>query len=277
MGKSQKNDEKNKRKAVVSPENSQKSKKTNLDQLQPSDPQFAMQTNVHPHGSQTQGTLCSPSGPGFYQYQPPMAQYPTSQPNFQAPPWIQDLTASIDQIKAKLDKLDLIDTEVKKIGAKMATVETSITSIDSRVAAVEKSTQFLSECYEGQKQHLANTAKSMSDIKKDINELHQSNEKLQRDNSQLHEAIIDLQSRSMRENLLFFGVVEDANEDCSKVVTEFCENKLGMADAGTTIRIDRARRLGFKKHVTNNRPRPIVVKFHRYSDEEAIKAKGPSC
>jgi hypothetical protein len=44
---------------------------------------------------------------------------------------------------------------------------------------------------------------------------------------------------------LFFGVVEDANEDCSK------------------------------KHGTNNRPRPIIVKFHRYSDKEAIKAKGP--
>ena len=75
-----------------------------------------------------------------------------------------------------------------------------------------------------------------------------------------NEKIIDLQARSMRENLVIRGVAEKENEswnDTANNVVEFMKTELKINDANSSM-IDRAHRVGQK---TNEKPRNIVVKF----------------
>jgi hypothetical protein len=75
--------------------------------------------------------------------------------------------------------------------------------------------------------------------------------------------------------LLFFGLAESHNEDCSAQVLEFCETELKMTkEEASAIEIDRAHRLGRRNIGVNARPRPIVCKFHSYATKETIRMKG---
>lgn len=92
----------------------------------------------------------------------------------------------------------------------------------------------------------------------------------------MSEEIIDLQSRSMRDNLLFFNDKEcetgeeRASENCSQIVLDFCADKLEMPDAPTTIKIDRAHRIG---RFNPTKKRPIVAKFNFHQDKIVVKQK----
>ena len=88
-------------------------------------------------------------------------------------------------------------------------------------------------------------------------------------NSQLSEDIIDLQSRSMRDNLLFFNVPEEQSfesrksENCMVKILNFCENDLKIVNAKVEVKIDRAHRVG---KFDQGKIRPVVVKFNFYGD-----------
>ena len=62
-------------------------------------------------------------------------------------------------------------------------------------------------------------------------------------NENLKEEIVDLQGRSMRDNLLFFGFEEcrtsedPANEQCINKILQFCEAQLGIQNAKETVKI----------------------------------------
>jgi hypothetical protein len=98
-------------------------------------------------------------------------------------------------------------------------------------------------------------------------------EKLKNDNSCLTDEVVDLQSRSMRDNLLFFGVSElntideRRNENChERIMTLFKDNLL--IENPENIKIDRIHRIG--KFIAG-KTRPIVAKFNYYQDKLMVK------
>ena len=77
-----------------------------------------------------------------------------------------------------------------------------------------------------------------------------------------NEKIIDLQSRSMRDNLIITGLPEDDNESWDKTrekMVTFMKNELEIENANPEM-IDRAHRTGVK-NPKNRKPRSIVAKF----------------
>lgn len=118
----------------------------------------------------------------------------------------------------------------------------------------------------------------------------------------MNDKLLDLESRSMRDNLIFYGISEQPQpleEDtvtethetmdeqqsdqqqiqqpgrqsstlasCETLVKTFIKNVLDIDPS--EIRFDRAHRLG---SATARKPRPIVVKFHNYTDRERIRQK----
>ena len=99
---------------------------------------------------------------------------------------------------------------------------------------------------------------------------------LKKENSTLSENILDLQSRSMRDNLLFFNFEEETSfesrktENCTLKILQFCDNKLNIEDAENTVKLDRAHRIG---RFEQGKIRPIVVKFNYYGDKVTVKNK----
>ena len=93
---------------------------------------------------------------------------------------------------------------------------------------------------------------------------------MKRENEKLDAKLIDLETRSMRENLICNGIPEGGeHENCGQLVKEMCSSHLQMeGEFVNHMTFDRAHRVGQK---SGSRARPIVVKFHYYSEREAVR------
>ena len=85
-------------------------------------------------------------------------------------------------------------------------------------------------------------------------------------NSVLNNRVIDLQARSMRDNLLFYNVAENKEENTTEIVYNILESHFGLENS-KEIKIDRAHRMGRK---IKGKPRAIVAKFIYFSDKQRI-------
>lgn len=82
----------------------------------------------------------------------------------------------------------------------------------------------------------------------------------------------DAENRLRRNNLLFFGFSDTPTEtwkQSEERIISFCSEKLGIALA--PINIDRAHRIGAFQQ---NKSRPIVVRFSRFKERDAVLSSG---
>jgi len=102
------------------------------------------------------------------------------------------------------------------------------------------------------------------------NELNQ----MKLENKNVAEELVDIKTKSMRDNLIFFDFDEQStfnsrkSEDCCAKIKMFCEKDLGILDASSSIKIDKAHRTG---KFTPGSKRPIVAKLNFYQDKLLIK------
>ena len=89
------------------------------------------------------------------------------------------------------------------------------------------------------------------------------------DKAQLQSRRVDVESRSMRDNLIFYSIQEQQNENCDTVIKMFCNEKLHIE--ATNITLDRAHRMGPD---SSKKPRPLVAKLHYYHERERIRNQG---
>ena len=92
---------------------------------------------------------------------------------------------------------------------------------------------------------------------------------LEDENRRLHDSIVDLKARSMRDNL-FFHNVEEARENTTDKIFQLLEEKLEIPDARNKTKIDRSHRVSPKRD-TQHKPRAIVVKFNFYQNRELVR------
>ncbi|KAH3882520.1 hypothetical protein DPMN_006460 [Dreissena polymorpha] len=69
----------------------------------------------------------------------------------------------------------------------------------------------------------------------------------------------------MRENLLFYGLRENQQENCEQLIKQVISQRLEIVD---NIIFDRVHRLG-KPHL--DKSRSIVAKFHYYTQREQVR------
>jgi len=85
----------------------------------------------------------------------------------------------------------------------------------------------------------------------------------------IHEQILDMQCRSMKNNLIFTGLMENRGEDCEDKLRSFIYNELNIEKF---IEFGNIHRFG-KRH-EDGRPRPIVARFIYYNDLVMVKSSG---
>ncbi|KAH3798272.1 hypothetical protein DPMN_151869 [Dreissena polymorpha] len=78
--------------------------------------------------------------------------------------------------------------------------------------------------------------------------------------------LVNCESRSMQENLMFYGFDESKEEDCEVIVKTFIKDILQIE--AHDIKLDRVHRIG---PYSNSKTRPIVAKFHDYNDRERVR------
>lgn len=103
------------------------------------------------------------------------------------------------------------------------------------------------------------------------NEISVSSAKRQYD--ELSDKASDLEDRSRRNNVVFFNIEEEADENCDTIVLDLLKSR-GFFGADYTLELDRAHRLGKKRPESdNNRPRPIIVRFVFFKDKDLVIKK----
>ena len=230
----------------------------------------AMYMYPSPAGNQSYGQVMVP---------PPITPHQLSfhtSPN-PRPEWVNEISEDIKSIKFGMNK---IDKTLNIISSKVNSLEEKLSTIDTRVTDVENSCSFVNEKYETQKTEIQNTKDTIKTVQDQCKQLEDKQEemKVHTENlSKIDSKMLDLESRSMRENLMFFGIAEeegddDSTEDCFDKIKTFLKDNLDFGEGDAEgIELDRAHRMGRKRHAA---VRPIVVKFHRYRDREKVRTKG---
>ena len=195
-------------------------------------------------------------------------QMPQSQQMFTMPPpqatsppsWATDLIDDVKHIKQSLAKLEKIEQTVNTIHMKVSNLEEKVKSLDTRVDQVEASCAFISNDSDERRKETEKAKGEIKSLKERCKDLEDSS-------SKYLDKITDLESRSMRDNLMFYGIPEsDGEEDCELLVKKLCDEHLKMeSDA---LMFDRVHRVGVKKR---NAHRPIVAKFHYFTEREAVR------
>ena len=187
--------------------------------------------------------------------------------------WANELTENMKQMSKELSKLSSIEKTLSGIKLSVSNLENKVETMDSKLINCEKSCSFLSKEYEDQKKELNAAKSNVSKLQKRRTDLESKCMEYESKSSKMHTKLLDLESRNMRENLVFHGLPENVNEDCEAVVKTFCQEKLNMAELEVkAIILDRVHRIGRFEKMRPGAVRPIVAKFHRYSDRE----KGPT-
>lgn len=89
----------------------------------------------------------------------------------------------------------------------------------------------------------------------------------------MKETILDCQAHSMRDNLVFLRILEQADKD-PEVVKEFIQKHLKLpVDTIKSITFHWVYHMGGKKP-DNQCPRPFVAKFKHFKQEELVKSRG---
>ncbi|KAK3096697.1 hypothetical protein FSP39_002459 [Pinctada imbricata] len=113
-----------------------------------------------------------------------------------------------------------------------------------------------------QKAHVAENHKVVKELRVTVDALTSKCE-------QSTEEIIDLQCRSMRDNLMFYNIPEEHDENCSEIIGTFMERNLKIHGAKDGVKIERAHRIGKRRR---GGQRPIVAKFHSFQDRKKVRS-----
>ena len=129
------------------------------------------------------------------------------------PPWATKLLEDMEHVKQKLQCVEKNEKTVNMINAKVTDLETQMKSLDIRVNETEKSCKFISEANESNKKELKNAKDSLSNLQKSCQDIEKDAQSLKKKNENLDAKLIEFEARSMRENLMFYGIPEGGEHE----------------------------------------------------------------
>lgn len=182
--------------------------------------------------------------------------------------------AKLDQMSTKLSKLEIIDKRLDDLEKNVSTVNKEIQGVKEikmKVVEIEKGMSYLSSQYDNQQKEIREIKHTIGEINKrpDNHSVMAELQEVRDDLTQLKESHLDLQTRSMRDNLLFEGIPEDSEENTEEVIKDFIQTELEITDE---INFHRVHRMGKHKE---NKHRPIVAKFVLHKDKEIVRRAAP--
>ena len=195
---------------------------------------------------------------------------PTSTTQTAPPPWASQIIEDIKSMKLSTSK---IEKTVNSIDLKVNDMEKKIGSLETKITEVESSCSFLSKEYDRQRIELKEAKTAIKNLQKSCEDFENKANELTREKDRNNDKLLDLESRSMRENLVFYGIPETVatdgiQESCENLVKNVINNHMGI-NAENFI-FDRVHRMGLDKA---RKPRAIVAKFHYFSERESVRLK----
>jgi chaperonin cofactor prefoldin len=231
-----------------------------------------MSSNVTPNMN-TYMPACSPT-PIYQTIGSPVSVPPP-------PSYHQMVLDKLESMDKRLNKLDYIEQQVNKINERVSSLDTRISHMESKLhdqgrklIDIEASRNFDAQlCDEIQKKQ-SELDRTLRQERSQQESMKRDYETLKSENSRLSSELVDLQARSMRDNLLFFGFEEESTaearkaENCREQVLNLCEINLEIPNANQLIKLPRVHRIG--KYISG-KTRPIVANFLYTPDKYTVK------
>lgn len=166
------------------------------------------------------------------------------------PDKVEQLLVLVKDIGQTIDKFQ------KETSSKLKDLQTTITDTKRRLSKIE-----------GRLDVIDVLRKDVTSVNEVLQESHAQLKSLETKQTEQADLLVDdLNNRMRRNNLVFKGIPEQTAEkwkDTEKIVSEFVTQHLGIQSG----EIERAHRVG---RVTDDRVRPIVVKFLNFKDKSSI-------
>lgn len=192
----------------------------------------------------------------------------------------QDVGATLQAILAKLEKLDSIESAVKKIEVNLENLEKRTQRLEVFQTTAKKDIDDLKEGINFTGQQLQDKTEAVKSAHRlyetqlaELTTRCQKNEDLL---DEIHTKNLYLEAYSRRENIKFTNIEESteiggrSGEDTQEVLRNFLERDLGYRDA-RNVEIQRVHRIGKSK---DGNPRPILARFLRYKNCQQILLLG---
>ena len=205
--------------------------------------------------SQIQSPNCTPPQPPqsvAYQQQPGMSQQPVYTQLYtpqqqrqtcerdQGSPQALHTNALLEKIENRLNNIDVKLRVLDSLESKITSISARVGKIDDRVTSLEQkiveSNQAISDVQASRAYDASvcdSIQKTQESVKSELSKLNKDNQRLinqmktiTAEKNELNEKLLDLQSRSMRDNLLFYNIPECATRE--ERSAEKCEEKIRL-------------------------------------------------
>lgn len=184
----------------------------------------------------------------------------------------------LESIDRKMSRLDPIEREINLVRDDITSIKKDNSELSRKVNEMEKTCETISSLFDSSKQNSDKINVDIKNIQKENSLLKEEIESINSKYTKVQDELLDLKTRSMQENLLLFGLSEpsrDQEENVEFKVRDFLKNELEVTEQRVDeIVFDRVHRLGRPRPQTSANPRPIVVKFEKYTDREYIRKAG---
>ena len=148
------------------------------------------------------------------------------------PGWVSELIEDAKHIKIFITKLDQIERTVNMINMKVSDLEMKVHSIEPKVTEVKQACLFISNENDNHKKEVQRARADVQKLKTDCTNMQNDANYLRSKNATLEAKVTDLESRSMWDNLLFYGISERGQlENCESLVKDVCIENLGLPEA----------------------------------------------
>ena len=186
-----------------------------------------------------------------------------------------NLEAVLNDIYSKLNQLDAIPSLLCHLES-LPSIDRRLGGIESKFVHFETELNNLKTDMKQLENRLTGTDHSTTHLRQRLEFLQEERNSAKRENEELRERILDMQARSMRENLLFGGIEEDEAEkndpDNTKtelVLKNFLKKDMGIAE---DIKFHIVHRLRPRQ---DGKPRTIIAKFERRKDRDMVLKSAP--
>ena len=178
------------------------------------------------------------------------------------------------KIEEQLSEMVGIKSNITHMKNTVAGMAREMTNVKSQINEYENNKQHYSAICDEILEPKLNTDNTLDNISFKMDKLQMQCETLNERQSQVETKLIDLQCRSMRENLIFIGISEKQTlingqgeryewEDVEDTLQCFLKNEMNRAD-----------RLGAHR-AGQTFPRAMIAEFERFKDREEVKRLAP--
>ncbi|MEW8545016.1 MAG: hypothetical protein AB2693_15945 [Candidatus Thiodiazotropha sp.] len=123
-------------------------------------------------------------------------------PSIAQNPWMNDFSQKLEYIMSKMATLDTIVAKQNDVLLRLGQIESSLEKHSKDISDLKNTQNNNTQATNVNKQSIAR-------VQGEFKKLADENKVLKTENSSLKEEVVDLQCRSMRENLLFMGIPEE--------------------------------------------------------------------